>query len=106
MNYFTEIIATNTTDRNPDPKHFQMHIHNDYEIFCFLSGDTNYIVEGSVYPLHKGDFILIRSAEAHRIQLLSSATYRRIVINFLPAKPLDPFAETLLTSFRIVHFAN
>lgn len=99
MNTFTEITAGKTMDRSPDSTQFRMHIHNNYEIFCFLSGDANYVVEGSIYPLHKGDLVLMRSAEAHRIRHLSPASYKRIVLNFLPAKPLTPFMQKLLVPF-------
>lgn len=99
MNSFVEITAEKTTDYSPDPKHFLMHIHNNYEIFCFLSGDAAYVVEGSIYPLRKGDFVLMRSAEAHRIQLHSQTPYKRLVLNFLPTKSPTFFIEKLLVPF-------
>lgn len=100
MNYFTDITAGKTIDRSPDPKYFPMHIHNNYEIFYFLSGDASYIVEGSIYPLHKGDLVLMRSAEAHHIRLQSASAYKRMVTNFLPAKPISSFVEKLLSPFH------
>lgn len=45
------IKAEKSTDQNPNPSMYAMHTHDTYEIFCFLSGNAKYFVEGNVYPL-------------------------------------------------------
>ena len=61
-----------------------MHIHDYYEIYCFLHGDAHYIVEGSSYSLKYGDILIMNSGESHRLKLDSRAKYERISIHFNP----------------------
>ena len=69
------------TQRHPSRDRFILHSHDNYEILYFLNGDSEYVVEGAVYPLHPHDMILIRPQEMHRIYHKSDALYSRIVIN-------------------------
>lgn len=66
----------------PKQENFTMHTHDNYEILCFLAGDTDYAVEGSVYELHRGDLMLMRRAEAHHLIVRSEKPYERITVNF------------------------
>lgn len=63
---------------------FNMHIHDNYEILCFLAGNADYMVEGQNYHLRPGCIMLMRSAETHHLLLQSDSTYERYVINFRP----------------------
>ena len=59
----------------------QVHHHNFYEVYCFLEGNVEYWVEGSLYRLKKGDLLLINPMELHRPILKDgSKNYERIVI--------------------------
>lgn len=68
----------------PDPKHFPMHAHDGYEIFCFLSGDAKYFVEGNIYKLRKNDILVIKKAESHSLLIHTPIPYERIAIHFSP----------------------
>lgn len=68
----------------PSNENFQLHIHDDYEIYLFLEGDTKYIVEENVYTLEAGDMMIIRKNHLHRAYHNSPAKYRRIVLNIRP----------------------
>lgn len=59
-----------------------MHSHDSYEIFCLISGDADYCVEGSRYHLLPGDIMLMRKGEVHTFQLRSPARYERMHVNF------------------------
>ena len=61
---------------------FNMHTHDNYEIYCFLSGTAKYFVEGNIYKLKSGDILIIKKAEAHSLLINSETPYERIVINF------------------------
>ncbi len=79
---------------------FEMHIHDNYEILCFLSGNADYMVEGQNYHLRPGCVMLMRSAETHRLLLKSSALYDRYVINFRPEMLLSlGFPPALMRPF-------
>lgn len=59
-----------------------MHTHENYEIYCFLSGNAQYFVEGNIYTLKPGDILIMKQAEAHSLLIQSPVPYERIVVNF------------------------
>lgn len=77
-----ELYIRHALDECPDDKDFAMHIHEQYEIFYFISGEAEYLVEGSRYPLRSGSLLIMRPAESHKIKILDSKRYERIAINF------------------------
>lgn len=63
---------------------FFLHLHNDYEIFMFLGGDSKYVVEGNVYNLEPNDIIVIKKYQMHRIFHNNSSNYRRLIFMIKP----------------------
>ncbi|MBP3360375.1 MAG: helix-turn-helix transcriptional regulator [Clostridia bacterium] len=62
-------------------KNFILHNHNDsFETLIFLDGNADFIVEGSVYSMKKGDIVIAGSNELHRMVVRSEGKYERIVI--------------------------
>lgn len=66
----------------PDREQFVMHTHERYEIYCFLEGDADYLVEGTVYSLKSGDILVMKKAEAHSLLINSLCPYERITVHF------------------------
>lgn len=97
----SEINLDYKHDAHPDPALFTMHTHEKYEILYFVNGKAKYHIEGSEYPLNNGDILIMRSNEAHYIELDSSQPYERLVIHFDTAllQSVDPNG-VLLTPFR------
>lgn len=65
-----------------------LHHHDFYECYLFLSGDVTYMIEGKEYTLMPGDIILINSRELHQPIIHNiTSPYERIVLwidkNFL-----------------------
>ncbi len=86
----------------PTQQDYTMHIHNDnYEILCFMSGSACYYVEGTRYPLERGDLMLMRKGEAHYLFLNNLAPYERYLVNFdiSGLEEVDPEGK-LLEAFR------
>lgn len=77
-------------DEAPDNKGVDFHIHDRCEVFYFVSGNAQYLVEGSVYPLERGSLLVMRPGEAHCIRLLSAERYERYAVNF-PLSLFDSF---------------
>lgn len=75
-----------------------MHSHNDYEIYCFLSGDVDFIVEGKSYPLSPGDIVLLRKGEVHIPRIHTAAPFERMHINFDLGDTLPPEETARLLS--------
>ncbi|MBP5249247.1 MAG: helix-turn-helix transcriptional regulator [Lachnospiraceae bacterium] len=67
---------------------YEMHIHERCELYYFLNGKASYMVEGSEYPLKRGDMLLMRPGEAHCVRILEKSTYERYAVNF-PADLFD-----------------
>ncbi len=62
-------------------KQVNLHHHDFYECYLFISGDVTYFIEGKAYTLRPGDIILINSTELHQpIINNNNIPYERIVL--------------------------
>ena len=62
-------------------RHLDAHYHDFYEVFCFIDGDVDYWVDGSLYHLKQGDILLINPTELHKpVPRTESEKYERIVL--------------------------
>lgn len=96
MNLF-QIRAVKLDDENPVQ---EPHIHNEYEIFCFLAGDAIYSVEGTIYRLSPGDILIMKNAETHNLTLKKKSPYKRITVHFKPIGEMsDDMIQTFMTAF-------
>ncbi|MCR5743905.1 MAG: AraC family transcriptional regulator [Lachnospiraceae bacterium] len=74
-------------DECPDAANFNFHVHEDCEVYYFVSGNVEYLVESSAYMLERGSLLIMRPGEAHCPKILSHEPYERFAINF----PMDIF---------------
>lgn len=59
-----------------------LHTHDTIELYFFISGCCDYLVEGSTYHLLPGDILIMRPVEAHCTKVLSvDIPYERIVFD-------------------------
>ncbi|MBQ8196233.1 MAG: AraC family ligand binding domain-containing protein, partial [Oscillospiraceae bacterium] len=70
---FGDIYIRHAIDNSPDEKEFNMHIHDRCEIYFFISGNVEYLVEGSKYPLNENSLMIMRPAEAHSPKITGSS---------------------------------
>ena len=61
-------------------KNVQIHHHDFYELYFFLSGDVTYLVEGQKYKLNSGDLLLINPMELHQPIPSENSSYERMVL--------------------------
>lgn len=89
---FGDIYIRHAVDDCPDDKNFTMHIHGQCEIYFLVSGNVEYLVEGSNYPLEENSMMIMRPAEAHKPKITGKEKYERYAINFPIdfAKLIDP----------------
>lgn len=94
---FGDFYIRHAIDDCPDDAPYTMHIHGLCEIYFFISGDVEYLVEGSRYPLEENSMMIMRPAEVHKPKILSSSRYERYAINFPLSFPdtLDPEGRLL-----------
>lgn len=64
---------------------FHLHCHDNYEIYFFLEGDADYMVEGNQYHLTPGGTLLLAPHVFHGVKLNSNAPYKRFVMNISPS---------------------
>ena len=59
----------------------ELHHHDFYEIYLFLSGEVDYWVDGRLYHLQSGDLLLINPMEFHRpVVKGENEVYERVVL--------------------------
>ena len=73
-----------TREEKPNPKDsgFTVHTHLFNELYYFISGKVVYKIEGTTYPLHPGDILIMRHAESHSLEIDPSEPYERISLRF------------------------
>ena len=79
-----EFHIAHAKSQDPAKNEFSMHIHDSFEILCFVSGNAEYMVEGRIYDLRPGCIMIMRSAETHKLIVNTNDPYERYVINFHP----------------------
>ena len=84
MNKLYTLEETVTEKPSNNHKFFQLHDHDNYEIYMFLEGDTKYVIEENVYNLSYGDLIVIRKNQLHRTYHNTPTRYKRIILNVSP----------------------
>lgn len=85
---FSKIYIRYAVDEKPKDSDFVMHIHDMCEIYLCVSGNVEYLVEGSVYPLDGNSLMIMRPSEVHKAKIVGDARYERYAINF-PVNLLD-----------------
>ena len=61
------------------------HKHNGYEIYVFLSGNVNMLIEHSCVHLERGNIAIINPTEYHLAVSLDDSLYERITLNITPS---------------------
>ena len=59
------------------PQNHALHLNNYVEIYVYVSGNHNYIVENNLYELKRGDIVVINPREVHKALTLSETLYER-----------------------------
>ena len=65
--------------------HNTFHKHNGYEIYVFLCGNVNLLIEHSCVHLERGNIAIINPTEYHLAVSLDDSLYERITLNISPA---------------------
>lgn len=83
------------------------HFHNCYELYYLAQGEITYFVEQNIYPVQRGQFILIPPGALHKTMPCHDQRHKRILVyidaafmeEFLKDDPglFDCFGHTLLT---------
>lgn len=69
-------------NERPNTERFHLHCHDAYEIYYFICGEGNFIIEGNRYELKKNTMLIIRPNEFHYFQLNHPVRYERYTLHF------------------------
>ena len=64
----------------PDFKDFKLHTHKAYEIYIYIAGNAEYVIESKIFPMKPYDIFITKSDEPHQVRHLVKDKYERIVI--------------------------
>ncbi len=78
---------------------FGIHYHDHYELYYFIEGDADYIVEGKEYHLTPHSLLLLSPYSFHGVRVNSNAPYTRFYIYFSPEIFPPEQRELLLSAF-------
>jgi len=78
---------------------YQIHYHPFHEIYYFVKGDADYLVEGKEYHLTPHSLILLSPHTFHGVRINSSNDYIRCAIHFDASQLLTERRSFLLSSF-------
>ena len=86
----------------PREKDFVLHLNRHVELYIYLSGDVDYIVENEYIPLERGDAVVILPHEVHVPVIRSEKEYERIymLLHADTFSALVPNPHTGLSSIR------
>ena len=79
------------------------HIHKTYELYNFIDGDIEYIIENHRYQLRPGDLLFIKPGEQHFFKVNSERQYERRLVNFPESAMPNEIVERLRAKGR--HYA-
>lgn len=68
----------------PRPAKPRAHWHHNLEISCAFTSEGEYIIEGNVYEVRKGDIFIFNSEENHALGVHPPQIMNNMVINFDP----------------------
>ena len=71
---------TLTLEPATDDLTFKSHSHNMVEIYYFLRGNARFVVEGNIFPLERGNILVMASGQTHHLLLEPSVAYERMAL--------------------------
>ncbi len=77
----------------------QIHCHSVYEIYYFVEGDVDYLVEGNLYRPAPNSILLLSPHVFHGVKVRSDNPYRRFTLHFHPDLLQPDRRQLLLTAF-------
>lgn len=85
-----------------NPENHVLHINNYLEVYVYVQGNHQYIVENKIYGLQRGDIILIYPREVHKALPLGTCLYERFYLlvdeRCLDALALNPLTDIMKPS--------
>lgn len=98
-NIHTDLVQFGYNISNDISTTHQLHCHNVYEIYYFIEGEVDYLVEGKLYQPSPHSLLLLSPHVFHGVKVKSEHSYRRFTIHFHPDLLLPERRSLLLSAF-------
>ena len=82
IEFWNENISFGYTESREMTTKYDLHCHNFYEIYFFVEGDVDYLVEGTYYKPEPGSLLLFAPNAFHGVKINSRAPYKRYTLHF------------------------
>ncbi len=66
--------------KDKKPENVSIHHHEFFEVYFFVGGKVDFLVEGKNYALQHGDILLINPQELHQAKVVHDLMYERYVL--------------------------
>jgi len=97
-NFTSDLAGFSRNDTDKIGHDYEMHCHLFYEIYYFISGDVDYMVEGKIYHPAPNSVLLLKPGSAHGVKI-NREDYKRYAFHFMPdVIPLE-HRDILLSPF-------
>lgn len=90
----TYLHHTLTLDPTTDDLTFKSHSHNMVEVYYFLRGNARFVIEGNIFPLERGNVLVMASGQTHHLLLEPSSAYERMAL-LIDTAAVPPEYESL-----------
>lgn len=80
----TEHVIFGYSNSTQSSKEYALHCHNFYEIYYYIEGDVDYLVEGIYYKLSPHSLLLLAPNVFHGVRVNTGKPYIRIALHFYP----------------------
>ena len=94
-----KVINFNYSSSNEVNKEFKIHYHNIFEVYYFIEGDVDYLVEGKQYHPTPYSLLLLSPHVFHGVRVNSDKNYQRYVLHFHPEIIHIDYRHLLLSAF-------
>lgn len=78
----TENISFGYNETTHATKEYALHCHNYYELYFFMEGDVDYLVEGQRYAPTPNSLLLLAPGVFHGVRINGTSPYRRFTVHF------------------------
>ena len=78
-----DLVGFSRNDKDKIGHDYEMHCHLFYEIYYFISGDVDYMVEGKIYHPAPNSILLLKPGAAHGVKI-NREDYKRYAFHFMP----------------------
>ena len=84
MHIYTDEVNFGYDNSHTPTEDFTLHCHNFYEVYYFLEGNVDYLVEGHKYTPTPHSLLLLSPHVFHGAKIIDSRLYRRYSLHFHP----------------------